>query len=93
MKTLSHMVDVVEFVRARVTTNGQVSLPAAVRRRWRADSVLVIDRGDYVIVRPVPASPREALGALRGSYAGVGPALDDIRAGERAGEGAGRTSR
>lgn len=68
---------------AKVTQNGQVSLPAEIRHRWGAASVLVIDRGDYAIVRPVPADP---LTELRGSHAGPGPTLDEARAAERAAE-------
>lgn len=70
----------VEATNAKVTRNGQVSLPAELRRRWGAASVLVIDRGDYAIVRPVPADP---LAELRGAHAGPGPSLDDARATER----------
>lgn len=66
--------------RAKVTRNGQVSLPAELRRRWGSDVVLVIDRGDYAIVRPIPDDP---IAALRGAYAGPGPAVEDVRAAER----------
>ena len=69
-----------EATSAKVTRNGQVSLPAELRHRWRAASVLVIDRGDYAIVRPVPADP---LAALRGAHAGPGPTLNDARAAQR----------
>ena len=72
-----------EAVRAKVTGNGQVSLPAELRRRWDADTVLVIDRGDYAIVRPIPDDP---LASLRGARAGVGPAGEHARAAERASE-------
>ena len=65
---------------AKVTRNGQVSLPAALRRRWGAESVLVIDRGDHAIVRPVPA---DLIAAVRGVRAGPGPASEEIRAQER----------
>lgn len=68
---------------AKVTSNGQISLPAALRRRWKAGSVLVIDRGDYAIVRPVPD---DIVGALRGIHAGPGPTSEQVRADERAGE-------
>jgi hypothetical protein len=43
--------------------------------------VLVIDKGDYAIVRPIPADP---LAALRGAHTGPGPHTDELRAGERA---------
>jgi bifunctional DNA-binding transcriptional regulator/antitoxin component of YhaV-PrlF toxin-antitoxin module len=38
----------------RITTSGQVSLPAAVRRRWGTRFVQIEDRGDHVVVRPQP---------------------------------------
>ena len=52
--------------RLRISSNGQVSIPAHIRRRWGATDVLVIDKGDRVIVRPVPADP---LAAVVGKYA------------------------
>lgn len=67
----------------KVTRNGQVSLPAALRHRWGARSILVVDRGDYAIVRPVPDDP---IAALRGAHAGEGPSTDDARAAERVAE-------
>jgi bifunctional DNA-binding transcriptional regulator/antitoxin component of YhaV-PrlF toxin-antitoxin module len=71
----------VTVVQAKVTTSGQISLPAELRRRWRAATVLVIDRGDYAIVHPVPGDPIEA---LRGVFAGPGPTTDEVRVAERA---------
>ena len=70
---------------ARVSRNGQVSVPAAVRHRWGTSTVLVVDRGDYAIMRPVPDDP---IAALRGAYAGPGPTVDEARAADRAGEAA-----
>jgi bifunctional DNA-binding transcriptional regulator/antitoxin component of YhaV-PrlF toxin-antitoxin module len=69
----------------KVSRNGQVSVPAAVRRRWGTSTVLIIDCGDYAIVRPVPDDPVEA---LRGAYAAPGPATDAARASDRAAEAA-----
>jgi AbrB family looped-hinge helix DNA binding protein len=78
-------------VQAKVTRNGQISLPAEIRRRWGAASVVVIDRGDYAIVRPVPD---DVVAALQGSHAGPGPSVEDSRRAEReaerAAEGRGR---
>jgi bifunctional DNA-binding transcriptional regulator/antitoxin component of YhaV-PrlF toxin-antitoxin module len=68
----------------RVTSSGQVSLPAAVRRRWGAGTVLVIDRGDHAIIRPVPDDP---IAALQGIRAGQGPSSDEARALDRAEDG------
>ena len=74
-------------VQAKVTRNGQISLPAEIRRRWGAASVIVIDGGDYAIVRPVPD---DVVSALRGSYAGPGPTAEESRRAEREAEGEGR---
>jgi bifunctional DNA-binding transcriptional regulator/antitoxin component of YhaV-PrlF toxin-antitoxin module len=71
------------YVKAKVTRNGQVSLPAELRRRWGARSVLVIDRGDYAIVRPIPD---DTIAALRGSHAGPGPTTEHAREIERESE-------
>lgn len=72
-----------DAIRAKVTRNGQVSLPAELRHRWGTAAVLVIDRGDYAIVRPIPADP---LARLRGAHAGPGPSLEQARAAERTAE-------
>jgi AbrB family looped-hinge helix DNA binding protein len=69
--------------RVTVSRNGQVSIPAAVRHRWRTKAVLVIDKGDYAIVRPIPDDP---VTALEGAHAGPGLATEKARAGERAAE-------
>ncbi len=73
-----------DAVRARVTASGQVSLPATLRRRWGAAAVLVIDKGSYAIVRPIPEDP---IGALKGIHAGPGPTTDEARAADRTDEG------
>lgn len=80
----------VTSTRAKVTRNGQVSLPAALRRRWRAGSVLVIDRGDYAIVRPVPD---DTIATLRGAHAGPGPETGVARAADRESDPATRRRR
>jgi bifunctional DNA-binding transcriptional regulator/antitoxin component of YhaV-PrlF toxin-antitoxin module len=69
--------------RAKVTRNGQISLPAELRHRWGVGSVLVIDRGDYAIVRPIPA---DVIGALQGAHAGPGPTSEEARKAEREAE-------
>ncbi|MBI4884302.1 MAG: AbrB/MazE/SpoVT family DNA-binding domain-containing protein [Actinobacteria bacterium] len=61
----------------RVTTNGSISLPASIRRRWGVDRVAVIDRGDLAIVRAVPSDP---VSYFRGRFAGPGPNTDELRA-------------
>ncbi len=69
--------------RVTVSRNGQVSVPAAVRHRWRTRSVLVIDKGDYAIVRPIPDDP---VTALEGAHTGPGVSTENARSAERAAE-------
>ena len=52
-----------------------MSVPAAIRHRWRTREVLVDDRGDYFVVRPAPEDP---IAAFRGSLKGS-PASDATR--------------
>jgi predicted nucleic acid-binding protein len=40
---------------------GQISLPAAVRRRWGTSVAAVEDHGDSVVVRPIPDDPMRML--------------------------------
>ena len=57
----------------KITTGGQISLPAAVRRRWRTHRVRVDDLGDRVVITPVPDDPiAAARGALEGRISSVG---------------------
>lgn len=63
-----------------VSRNGQVSIPAAARARWKAAKVLVVDLGDRVVVRPLGDDP---LTELQGKYRGRGPRSDVARSIER----------
>jgi hypothetical protein len=48
-----------------ISSGGQVSVPAAVRKRWRTRTVLAEDLGDHVVLRPVPDDPvAAAVGAF-----------------------------
>jgi AbrB family looped-hinge helix DNA binding protein len=60
----------------RISSNGQVSIPAHIRRRWGATDVLVIDKGDRIIVRPVPIDP---IAAVVGKYADSVPPSEELR--------------
>lgn len=60
----------------KVSSNGQVSIPADTRARWMADRVLVVDLGDRVVMRPLPPDP---VGELRGKYEGRGPSTVKAR--------------
>lgn len=79
-----HTMRVMDSV-SRVSRNGQVSVPADIRRRWGTSRVLVRDRGSYAIIRPVPEDP---IGSLLGAYAGLGPSSEELRAAFRAEEAA-----
>lgn len=49
-----------------ITKGGQVSIPADVRHRWGTRRLLIEDRGNELVFRPLPDDPIEAArGALR----------------------------
>jgi bifunctional DNA-binding transcriptional regulator/antitoxin component of YhaV-PrlF toxin-antitoxin module len=53
--------------KVRITRAGQLSLPARIRRRWGTASVSIEDRGESVVLRPIPDDPiAAAAGALKG---------------------------
>lgn len=47
-----------------ISKGGQISVPAHLRRRWGTDRVIVVDRGDHLVVRPAPVDP---IAAAKGS--------------------------
>jgi len=59
-----------------VSQNGQVSIPADARARWKTRRVVVVDFGDRVVMRPLPDNPVDE---LEGKYRGRGPAADEAR--------------
>lgn len=65
----------------KVTSAGQISLPADLRRRWRVERVRLIDHGDHVEIRPLPD---DAIGRLRGRYADLRATSGALRAAGRA---------
>ncbi len=69
----------------KVSSNGQVSIPAETRARWMTDQVIVVDVGDRIVMRPLPADP---LDDLRGKYRGRGPNTSRARERARADEAA-----
>lgn len=60
----------------RITSAGQVSLPAEVRRRWATDQVVLVDHGDHLVVRPAPEDP---IAALRGIWRDRGISSKELR--------------
>jgi len=69
-----------------VSGNGQVSIPAGARARWKTRQMIVVDLGDRVVMRPAPDEPVEK---LEGKYRTRGPSSDQAGAkparGRRAG--------
>ena len=47
-----------------ISRGGQISIPATIRRRWGTSAILVEDRGDSIVIRPLPEDP---IGAARAS--------------------------
>lgn len=73
-----------DLMEARISKGGQVSIPAAIRKRWATDRVVLEDRGDAILLRPLPEDP---VSAARGSLPlPAGLTTDDMRARERADE-------
>jgi bifunctional DNA-binding transcriptional regulator/antitoxin component of YhaV-PrlF toxin-antitoxin module len=71
----------------RITSGGQLSIPAAVRRRWGTTTVALEDHGDYVVIRPVPDDPvGAARGALKGRIRDAAALRRRARADEEAAE-------
>jgi bifunctional DNA-binding transcriptional regulator/antitoxin component of YhaV-PrlF toxin-antitoxin module len=60
----------------KVSSNGQVSIPAEARARWKVDHVVVVDLGDRVVLRPLPVNP---VADLQGKYRGRGPSSERTR--------------
>jgi bifunctional DNA-binding transcriptional regulator/antitoxin component of YhaV-PrlF toxin-antitoxin module len=61
-----------------ISQNGQVSIPAKTRARWRTRKVIVVDLGDRVVMRPAPED--NGVAELQGKYAGRGPDTTTARA-------------
>lgn len=63
--------------RLRISAWGKVSVPAAVRQRWKTKVVIADDRGDHLVLRPAPEDPIEA---AMGAFAHLpGPTVDEAR--------------
>ena len=53
---------------SKLTTGGQITVPAHVRKRWQTERVTVEDRGDHLIVRPMSEDRAARIKALRGIW-------------------------
>lgn len=61
--------------RTKITKGGQISIPAAIRRRWGTSTVALEDHGDRIVIEPAPDDP---IAAAEGALAGAG-VLDTAR--------------
>jgi bifunctional DNA-binding transcriptional regulator/antitoxin component of YhaV-PrlF toxin-antitoxin module len=67
--------------RLTISRGGQVSVPAAVRKRWRTNTVVAEDRGDHLVLRPTPDDPIEAARGAFKEYFRDGPSVaEDLEA-------------
>ncbi len=57
----------------RISKGGQISIPAAIRRRWETATVVLDDQGDRIVLRPAPDDP---IAAAEGALAGEVGAVD-----------------
>jgi AbrB family looped-hinge helix DNA binding protein len=65
----------------KITTSGQISIPADVRRRWGVSRVRLVDHGDHVTLEPIPD---DIFAATFGAFASKdGMTGDEFRAMER----------
>jgi hypothetical protein len=69
-----------------ISRGGQVSVPAAVRKRWGTRTVLAEDLGDQLVLRPAPDDPIAAVHGIFAAELSGGPTIDKLRAGARAEE-------
>ncbi len=66
-----------------ISSGGQISVPAAIRKRWGTRTVLAEDHGDELVLRPAPDDP---IAAVRGIFADEmsrGPTIGELRASGR----------
>jgi bifunctional DNA-binding transcriptional regulator/antitoxin component of YhaV-PrlF toxin-antitoxin module len=43
--------------RLRISKGGQISIPAGIRHRWGTSTVALDDRGDQIVLEPLPDDP------------------------------------
>ena len=61
----------------KITSGGQISVPAEVRRRWNTSRVQLEDLGDRLVIHPAPEDP---IGSVRGALADLaGVPSEDLR--------------
>ena len=56
-----------------ISKGGQVSIPAAIRKRWQSRTVMAEDHGDHIVLRPAPSDPiAAAMGAFQPEIRALG---------------------
>ncbi len=60
--------------RTKITRGGQISIPAAIRRRWGTSTVALEDQGDRIVIAPAADDPIAAAeGALADAFGTLDP--------------------
>lgn len=75
--------------RVKITRGGQISIPAAIRRRWGTSTISLDDQGERIVLEPAPDDPIAAAeGALSEDFADLdlGSLRREAREDERAAE-------
>lgn len=61
--------------RMRISSGGQISIPASVRRRWATSTLTLDDQGGRLVLEPAPDDPIAAAeGALAKELGSLDPA-------------------
>lgn len=85
------MIAFMAMKQSRISKGGQVSVPAAVRHRWKTSRVVLEDLGDRLVIHPAADDP---VSALRGAFADdTQPGSDELRQQGRAEEAAAEARR
>jgi bifunctional DNA-binding transcriptional regulator/antitoxin component of YhaV-PrlF toxin-antitoxin module len=78
--------------RVKISLGGQISIPAAIRRRWGTTTLALQDDGERIVLTPLPDDPIAAAeGALAAEFADVD--VDRLRVAARESEHAVDTRR
>ena len=67
----------------KISRGGQVSVPAVIRKRWNTSTVMIEDNGEFLVLRPAPDDPLDAVMGIFADEVGAGPSLEETRDLER----------
>lgn len=74
--------------RLRITRGGQVTVPARVRKRWRAAAVIAEDQGDRLVLTPAAEDPVASVAGVFAEETADRPPTVEIMRTEREAEAA-----